>query len=27
VTWYSLAVIWALMTGFFLWRSRARTKG
>ena len=27
VTWYSLAVIWALMTGFFLWRSRAKTKG
>lgn len=27
VTWYSLAFIWALMTGFFLWRSRAKTKG
>jgi surfeit locus 1 family protein len=24
VTWFSLAAIWAGMTGFFLWRTRAR---
>ena len=24
ITWFSLALIWAAMTGFFLWRTRAR---
>ncbi|MFC6688075.1 SURF1 family protein [Jhaorihella thermophila] len=24
VTWYGLALVWAAMTGYFLWRSRAR---
>lgn len=24
ITWFSLALIWAVMTGYFLWRSRAR---
>lgn len=24
ITWFSLALIWAAMTAFFLWRSRAR---
>jgi surfeit locus 1 family protein len=27
VTWFSLAVIWAAMTGYFLWRTRAKTQG
>ncbi|MEX0284312.1 MAG: SURF1 family protein [Paracoccaceae bacterium] len=27
ITWFSLALIWAAMTGFFLWRSRAQDKG
>ncbi len=27
ITWFSLALIWAAMTGFFLWRSRAADKG
>lgn len=27
ITWFSLALIWAVMTAFFLWRSRARTEG
>jgi len=26
VTWFSLAVIWAVMTGYFLWRTRANSK-
>lgn len=24
VTWYGLALVWAAMTGYFLWRNRAR---
>ncbi|EBA18559.1 SURF1 family protein [Roseobacter sp. SK209-2-6] len=27
ITWFSLALIWALMTGSFLWRSRAKSEG
>ncbi|WP_294608422.1 SURF1 family protein [uncultured Roseovarius sp.] len=27
ITWYSLAVIWLVMTGFFLWRTRQAEKG
>lgn len=27
ITWFSLALIWAAMTGFFLWRGRAKDKG
>ncbi|SFT80091.1 SURF1 family protein [Sedimentitalea nanhaiensis] len=27
ITWFSLALIWALMTGYFLWRTRAGDKG
>lgn len=27
ITWFSLAAIWAAMTGYFLWRNRARTEG
>ena len=27
ITWYSLAVIWLTMTGFFLWRMRQAEKG
>ncbi|MDT8328416.1 MAG: SURF1 family protein [Roseovarius sp.] len=27
ITWYSLAVIWLAMTGFFLWRMRQAEKG
>ena len=27
ITWFSLALIWAAMTGFFLWRTRAPHKG
>ncbi|MCZ4353269.1 SURF1 family protein [Roseovarius aestuarii] len=27
ITWFSLAAIWVIMTGFFLWRSRRTTKG
>lgn len=27
ITWFSLALIWALMTGYFLWRSRPTSKG
>ena len=23
ITWFSLAAIWATMTGYFLWRTRA----
>lgn len=26
VTWYGLALIWALMTFYFLWRTRARSR-
>lgn len=26
ITWFSLALIWALMTAYFLWRSRANTE-
>ena len=26
VTWFSLALIWAAMTAYFLWRSRAKTE-
>jgi len=26
ITWFSLALIWASMTAYFLWRSRARTE-
>ncbi len=25
ITWFSLSVVWAGMTGFLLWRIRART--
>ena len=24
ITWYGLALVWAVMTGYFLWRNRAR---
>lgn len=27
ITWFSLAAIWAAMTGYFLWRSRAGAQG
>ena len=27
ITWFSLALIWAAMTGYFLWRSRPTSKG
>ena len=27
VTWFSLAAIWAAMSGYFLWRTRARPMG
>ncbi|RKT28234.1 surfeit locus 1 family protein [Roseovarius halotolerans] len=27
ITWFSLAAIWAAMTGYFLWRSRKTAKG
>jgi surfeit locus 1 family protein len=27
VTWFSLAAIWVIMTGYFLWRSRRAAKG
>lgn len=26
ITWFSLALIWAAMTSYFLWRSRARSR-
>jgi surfeit locus 1 family protein len=26
ITWFSLALIWALMTGYFLWSSRAKSR-
>ena len=25
ITWFSLALIWAAMTAYFLWRTRAKT--
>jgi len=27
ITWFSLAVIWAAMTGFFIWRMRQAERG
>lgn len=27
ITWFSLALIWAAMTAYFLWRTRARAEG
>lgn len=27
ITWFSLAAIWAVMTGYFLWRQRRPSKG
>jgi surfeit locus 1 family protein len=27
ITWFSLALIWAAMTTYFLWRSRPKSEG
>jgi surfeit locus 1 family protein len=27
VTWFGLAIVWVMMTGFFLWRIRKPAKG